>query len=200
MKIIELLTLIVIVVSAVGKSPNNHASSPKNILDLVEKMKTVDKAAKKSAMPGKKVALSEGELNSYLRELAAEKGKGKVKSVKVELLGDKQINIAVTGSISWQEVFKAKDDSCATKILKRVGNLESSVSAKIQTASAKGKAYVKILSININGIKLPGTLVAHLLKYVGEKQRPPLDFSKLFPLPYGIQKAEITKGKVVISF
>ena len=88
----------------------------------------------------------------------------------------------------------------SAKLLAKAGGIGSTIEAQLQSGSAKGKGYVKVLSLKINGITVPESLVSQILRYLGENQRPPMDFSRLFPLPYGIQKFEVQKDKLAVHF
>lgn len=180
--------------------PATTNSGSAALTNLIKRFKDSPKNAPIAAYAGRRITVSEPELNAYLAQLAQEKGKGRVKTAEVVFLGDKRISLKAMGRIEWAQVFKSQKDSWAAKLLASLGGVESSMNATVETASAKGKGYLHVLSVKVNGIELPQALVGELLHHIGEKQRPQLDFSGLFVLPYGIQKIEIKKQAAVLYF
>lgn len=199
MKTLIQISLIFVLGAAVCSATATDNQSLNKIRAAVEKLKQA-KNTGSSPLKGKTLTLQEEEMNSYLAVLVAQKGKGQIQTAKITLLGDKLVAIEAVARVEWKEIFKSNGDSVASKLLSKAGGLGSKVEAVVQTGSAKGKGYVRVQSLKINGITVPDTLVTQLLQYLGEKQRPRMDFSRLFPLPNGIQKIEVQKGSLAVYF
>jgi len=75
--------------------------------------------------------------------------------------------------------------------LARMLSLDNAIHAEVFVTSAKGKIFCKIVGLRLKGLPVPDGLVQDVLRLVGQKQRPPIDFTRLFPLPNGIEKIEV---------
>ncbi|MBI4667904.1 MAG: hypothetical protein HY747_01765 [Elusimicrobia bacterium] len=201
--LIKMFSLLVFAAMAAGPftgTASQTIASAEKIHSLVNQIKTGSRFASRSILSGRVITVNEAVVNAYVSDLAAKKGKGKITSARAEFIADKTVALTIEGRVEWSQVFKSDNDSFTGKLIAKAGGINSTVHAELETASAKGKAYVRVRSIRVNGIGLPESLISQLLRYVGEKQRPPMDFARLFPLPYGIQKIEIQKGSAVVHF
>ncbi|MBI4369035.1 MAG: hypothetical protein HY547_02280 [Elusimicrobia bacterium] len=175
-------------------------ASIKSLRSWIDKAKTAGKITRRPLLKnGQSLTFNEADVNEFVRDLVAQKGMGKIQSARVTFVADKTAILNVVARVEWSEIFKRSGaESPTAKLLSKLGAVTSAIDAKLESGSAKGKAYARILEVKINGISLPDALIQRLIQYLGEKQKPPMDFSRLFPLPYGIQKIEIHKGGVTI--
>ncbi len=77
--------------------------------------------------------------------------------------------------------------------------MDNSVELEAEATSELGQMSVTIRSAKVGGIPLPAALVRSVLDTVGTKQRPPLDLSKPFALPNGIERVEVLPGAVALD-
>jgi hypothetical protein len=193
------LLLIAALAGAVVVPAKKPAASPakERIKSIAEALHKGGRKAKKSPFPGRTERFTEEELNTFIAEEV--KKSDEIESVKVKLL-DRTLDIEGRARIEWKEVLKGDADSMVGKLLAKAGGLSSTLRIKAQSGAAKGKAYVKVQSVEVNGLTLPQSMVEKLLDSVGKKQRPPLDFNNLIPLPYGVQSFKIEQGALQIGF
>ena len=121
-----------------------------------------------------------------------------IKSAVVRLKEGHVVEMAATARLDpgTLKALGSKADSLAVKGLKKYLTMDNSIRLEFLVSSAKGKGFVKVLSVRIKEVVLPDSLVREVLQVVGEQQRPPLNFNRMFVLPNGIQKVEILPGKL----
>jgi len=94
------------------------------------------------------------------------------------------------------KTLSSESDSAVVKNLRQYLTMENSVEIECRVSSAKGMVFLKVLKLKVKGVPLPDALVQRTLKFIGGKQRPPLDFNKPFNLPNGIQKIDVLPQKL----
>ena len=176
------------------------AAKKQSLDELAARFSGKDPAVVAAGLKGKSFVFTQSEVDAFLKDMVARKGKGHVQDARVVLQAEKTMGVRVDGRFNWKDLLKGGKDSLVTKFLGAIGGMDNTVEIKVQSSSARGKGYVKVLSAKVNGITLPDSLVSSLLGKVGKKQRPPIDFSGLMSLPYGIQKVDLLPGAVKVVF
>ncbi|OGS13986.1 MAG: hypothetical protein A2234_05415 [Elusimicrobia bacterium RIFOXYA2_FULL_58_8] len=142
---------------------------------------------------------TEDEVNDFVKQwLRQEAGKNKnagitVKTASVRFKAEHMLEIHAVARFSAAAVGALGDGSASSlvKRLKRYLTLENSISLDCLVSSAKGNIFIKVLKATVKGIRVPDSVVQTVIQFLGTSQHPPIDFSRLFPLPGGIEKIEI---------
>jgi len=155
----------------------------------------------------KSFVFKEEELNRYLADALrqeAEKRKGREIEIKSASLRFKEGRVVEVSALARLDAGALKAlgseaDSLVVQGLKKYLTMDNSMRLELQVSSAKGKVFVKVLQAWIKEVALPASLIQKVLQVVGEHQRPPLDFNRLFALPNGIQRVEILPGELRVK-
>lgn len=179
------------------------AATVQEAFDLILSNGTEAKSGKSAeAAAVKAFTFTEDEINDFIAQLIRqEAGKNKqvmVKSGSVSLKAERIIVIDAVAKFSAEAVkpLGGEEDSSIIRTVKRYLTLENSIHLECLVSSAKGNIFIRVLKAKVKGIQLPEAFVQKIVKVLGASQRPPVDFSRLFPLPNGIQKIEILPRKL----
>jgi hypothetical protein len=144
----------------------------------------------------KQFTVSARELNSYIaQEMKAHPPKG-MKSLVVDL---KEPNhVSATALLDFSQI-KMPDNSFAAAAAKKLLSGDRYVKVEGTLDSQQNMGAFSIDRAEVAGMPLPTSLVTMLVKRIGEKQHPPVDITKPFNLPYGIERLEISNGAIKIK-
>lgn len=176
------------------------------VIQTIKSNKTSPGIKPRPAGPEKVFVFTEQEVNDYLAHWIAtegQKGKNKevsIKSGSVRFLPGRLVEADAVARLGVGSLKSLDEDpdSLLSRTLKSGLSLDNSAHARIFLTSAKGKIFLKVQEIRLKGVAFPDAWVQKILRLVGRKQRPPLDFNRLFPLPNGIQKIEILPQAIKI--
>lgn len=179
------------------------AATAQEAFDLILANGPESKSGKSTeAAAVKAFTFTEDEVNDFIAQLIRqEAGKNKkvtVKSGSVSLKAEHIIMIDAVASFSAEAVkpLGGEEDSSIIRTVKRYLTLENAIHLECLVSSAKGNIFIRVLKAKVKGIQLPESFVQKIVKVLGASQRPPVDFSRLFPMPNGIQKIEILPQKL----
>lgn len=140
--------------------------------------------------------LEESELNSYIvSQIESERPAG-LESLRVKLPGR---DAATIYAVVDMDKLKLKRNDLAARIFRTLLQGKQHIVVTGKLTSADGKATYIPESVTINDVELPSPLVDAILSAVGRKQKPPIDFTQPFPMPYNILDVKLKTGYVEIS-
>lgn len=143
------------------------------------------------------VTLSEAEVNGYLADLLPARVK-EVRRATVRFLDGRVVDAEAAVGLPSGALDRLPGDTPAfiRQTLERLLKAENAVRVEAMFTSAKGKGFVQVRRVKLNGIPVPDAFVRELMEFAGAKARPPVDFHRLFELRNGVEKAEILPGAV----
>lgn len=143
------------------------------------------------------VTLTEAEVNDYLAGRLQEKVR-EVRRASARFKDGRVVEVEAGVGLPPGALDRLPGDTPAF-IRTRLDALlksENSVRVEAMFTSAKGKGFVQVRSVKLNGIPVPDAFVRQLMEFAGAKARPPLDFNRLFELGNGLEKVELLPGAV----
>ena len=143
------------------------------------------------------ITLSEAEVNAYLALRLPSKAK-EIKRASANFKDGHVVEAEASVSLGGGALDRLPADTptFVRKTLERLLKSDSTVQVDALFTSARGKGFVQIRRVEINGIKVPDSFVREAMEFAGAKARPPVDFNRLFPLPDGLDKVEVLAGAV----
>lgn len=138
--------------------------------------------------------LTEAELNAYLLAQLHKRDRKEVENIAVRLKDGGFITFV---EVNMDELHLETDFLTAsffTALLSGRHTLE--LEGTLQTENGVGTYRVE--QARLDGLPVPAPLVSSILSSLGQKQDPPFDPTRPFPLPYGIQSVTIESGKLTI--
>ncbi|HAH31909.1 MAG TPA: hypothetical protein DCL44_06305 [Elusimicrobia bacterium] len=147
---------------------------------------------------------TEAEVNEFTKQLIRRKG-GKasnsgisIKSVEVGFRDKRILQMEAVAVLSPAalNLLGLDQDAFLIKTLKKCLGMDNSLYVECLFSSARGTALIKVLKVKIKGIPLPDAALQRLTKLIGDRQRPPLDFGRPFPLPCDIEKIDVLPGRL----
>lgn len=148
--------------------------------------------------------LTEAEINAYIKFWIQTHG-GKegieVRSAALHFLPGNVVAAEAVAGIGAGPVAQLGSESSApfVRTLLRLLDADNSVRLECQAEAKDGKLSLAVRSLKIKSFALPVSLVRRILEVVGRKQRPPVDLTRPFDLPNGIENAQILDHAVRID-
>lgn len=168
------------------------------VVELVERNRPGhDGSLRARGLAAQDLTLTEAEVNAYL----ADRLPRKVKEVRRASAHFKEGHV-VEGEASLSLAAGGLDrlpgdtPTFVKMTLEKLLKSDNTVEVEALFTSAKGKGFVQIRRVKLNGIRVPESFVRELMEFAGAKARPPVDFNRLFELPNGLEKVEILPGAV----
>lgn len=208
-KIIFLMSILLIAQCAQAQKTGTlppAVSKIQAIIDLIKDNKPgIAKKYKKGSE--KEFTITEQELNEYLAFAITQSNNGKKpksfkpKSAQIRLKEGRLAEIDAIASFDAGALKLLGSDSASgmMKTIKNYLTVDNSLKTELSVNSAKGKAFVKIQHVKIKGLPLPDSILQKVLKGIGDKQKPKIDFAKAIDLPNGIDKIDIQPGLLVLK-
>jgi hypothetical protein len=174
---------------------DDHASVERTIQTLMELEK--EKARTGRRAPTKEFMVSEPALNAYIAsEMKAHPLKG-VKSLVIQLRAPNQIS--GTALVDFNQIKISSNEGLLTLAAKTLLSGERHLTVEGTLTSHQYVGTFQITRAELDGMPLPPSLVTMIVKHIGEKQHPPVDITKPFTLPYGIESVEISNRSLKIK-
>lgn len=152
----------------------------------------------KSGFPGvgsMDVTLTEAEVNDYLASRLSSKVK-EVRRASARFKDGHVADVEATVGLPPGALDRLPGDTpgIVRRTLDKLLKSENTVRVEAMFTSAKGKGFVQVRRVELNGIPVPQAFVRELMEFAGAKAKPPVDLNRLFELRYGLEKAEILPG------
>jgi len=150
----------------------------------------------------KNFEFTEAEVNELLARWIKDQKSGagadatSIKSAVVRLKNKRVVQLDAVAALSPKMIQKLgpEENSLIGKTLKKCVGFDNSIYLEGILSSAKGTAFIKVSKLKIKGVPFPDAAVQKVVKLIGESQDPPVDLSKPFPLPNGIEKIDVQPG------
>ncbi|MDA2927879.1 hypothetical protein MYX78_11740, partial [Acidobacteria bacterium AH-259-G07] len=149
----------------------------------------------KGSVRARTYQLTEAELNAYLLAQLHKRDRKEVESIAVRLKDG--------GFITFVEVnmdeLDLETDFLTASLFRALlsGRHTLELEGTLQTENGMGTYRVE--QARLDGDPVLAPLVSSILSSLGQKQDPPFDPTRPFPLPYGIQSVTLQSGKLTIK-
>lgn len=146
--------------------------------------------------PPRTYSMSEGEINSYIVYKMKQQP---VKGMKSLVLNLQDANhLTATALVDFDQV-KLRNEGMMGSLFKKIMTGDHYLKMDGTLASGQHKGQFVVTRAELGGVVIPNSLVLAIIRHVGEKQHPPVDLTKPFELPYGIERVEISTGAVRVK-
>ncbi|MDR1728596.1 MAG: hypothetical protein LBT74_11855 [Acidobacteriota bacterium] len=164
------------------------ADSCENKLNRIKAFAPVKKAGASQT-----VYFTEDELNAWLALRFKLRAHPCLKDLAVELEDGQAL---VTAAIDFNRL-REDADGVLPKIIAFMFSGVHTISAHGKVVSGDGKGMFDVDRARFDNVVIPGYLMNEILSAVGLRQSPPVDPSKLSPLPFGLDRMDVRKGSLL---
>jgi hypothetical protein len=176
------------------------AADPVTRRDAARLQAKLDKITKNGSGPravAARTAISEAELNSYLRYELGDRIPAGVKDPWVSILDDNRVSGRAVVDLS--QVAQSKKSGAALDPWNLVGgSLPLEVDGVLRTKNGIGTFGVQ--SVSISGIPVPSWMLQEIVSYYSKSSSTPqgVSLDKPFELPAGIREIQLGRGQAIV--
>jgi hypothetical protein len=191
------LAFLIVVTLAAGALSAADPVSRRDAARLQAKLEKITKNASGKPATAARTAISEAELNSYLRYELGDRIPEGVKDPWVSLLDENRVSGRAVVDMS--QVAKSKKTGAMLDPWSLVGGeLPLTVNGQLRTKDGVGTFGVE--SVSISGVPVPNWMLQEIVGYYSKSSGAPqgVSLDKPFELPAGIREIQLARGQAIV--
>ena len=159
------------------------------------KVKQLEKFSARTGNRGTQATrISEEELNSYLAYQLSSKYHPSLKSLMVHVEPTQLQGVA---AVDFDQLGMSSK-KFVTKMIASLFTGSHTLTVRGKLIADGGRAHFQLERALFDDMSLPNLLVEEIISTVGKRQKPPFDPMQPSQMPYGIQKAAMAQGYIIV--